>query len=104
MPKTHGPENRLAEVEKRLEWMISCHSDFLSQERQHRIIRRRREHALREANPKLPSAAIELLLEGDAEYVVAFTAWQSAQVTRRRAEGDYELARMRAWLSIREVG
>lgn len=97
-------EPAITEATERLNWLVKCQEDYLSQERQHRITRRRREHALKEANPKLPVAALELLLEADGEYLAAFVTWKSAQVTRKRAEGEYEIAKMRAWAAIRTVG
>lgn len=97
-------EPAITEVTERLNWLVNCQEDYLTQEREHRIVRRRREHAIKEANPKLPTAALELLLEADKEYLSAFVVWKSSQVTRKRAEGEYEIAKMRAWAAIRSIG
>lgn len=102
---TRAKEARVAklieEAQGRLDWAVKAQADFVTEERQHRITRRRREHAIREANPKLPASAIDLLLEADKDYLTAFTQWSSAQVTRKRADGEYEIAKMAVWAAIR---
>lgn len=97
-------ERRLAEVQERLGDAVKWQEEFVRQERQHRIERRRREHVLREANPKLPAAALDLLLEADPAYLAAFEEWKTAQTARKRADGEYEIAKMAAWAAIRALG
>lgn len=97
-------EERIAATQARLDAAVSAQEEYLTQERQHRITRRRVEHRLREANPKIPAQALELLLEADMEYLGAFVLWKSAQITRKRYDGDYEIAKMGAWAAIRALG
>lgn len=97
-------ETRIAATRVQLDEAVKAQEDFVTHERQHRIIRRRVENRLREANPKLPAAAIELLLESDSDYLAAFVLWKSAQTARKRADGEYEIAKMAAWAAIRAVG
>lgn len=80
---------------------IAAHGEYIDAEFAFRREKRLAEHRIREAQPKLTNAAVELLVETDAGYVASAKRWREAQVNRTRCTAEAEVARLQAWAAVR---
>lgn len=74
---------------------------FFAAEVAHRIARRKAELKARAANPKAGTAVLELLIEADGEYEAAQRRWHAAHGHKTRVFGEYEVAKLMAWATVR---
>ena len=88
-------------VSEATESLALAQEEFIRSETSRRIERRRAEHRILEAHPKMPAGGRELLLETDPQVLAADTRHIEAVKAKTRAFGKLEVAKLAAWGEIR---